>query len=59
LVGYEAVNAAGVHLLDEAMLNAVLVVVSAVAGPILTERALRRLKAETSSNPLQLPEPSR
>ena len=54
LVGYEAVNAAGQHLLDEAMLNAVLVlvVVSAVVGPGLTERALRRLKAEMPPNPL-------
>jgi hypothetical protein len=54
LVGYEAVNAAGERLLDEAVLNAVLVlvVVSAVAGPVLSERALRKLKAETPPNPL-------
>ena len=61
LVGYETVNASGARLLDEPMLNAVLalVVVSAVVGPVLTERALRRLKAETPSNPLQLPDPPR
>ena len=36
------------------MLNAVLVlvVVSAVVGPVLTERALCRLKAEMPPNPL-------
>ena len=46
LVGYETVNAAGERLLDESMLNAVLVLVvaSAVVGPVLTDRALRRLK---------------
>ena len=46
LVGYETVNAAGERLLDESMLNAVLVlvVVSAVVGPVLTERALQKLK---------------
>ncbi len=61
LVGYETVNAAGERLLDEAMLNAVLVlvVVSAIVGPVLTERALRRLKAEASPNPLHLPDPPR
>jgi Kef-type K+ transport system membrane component KefB len=47
LVGYEAVNAAGVRLLDERMLNTVLVLVVAtsVLGPILTERYVRRLGA--------------
>ncbi|MBN9563848.1 MAG: cation:proton antiporter [Alphaproteobacteria bacterium] len=45
LVGYDAVNAAGVRLLDEKMLNTVLVlvVVTSVVGPILTERYARRL----------------
>lgn len=47
LVGYEGVNAVGGCLLDESVLNAVLVLVavSAIVGPVLTERALRRLKA--------------
>ncbi|CAH0305427.1 cation:proton antiporter [Roseomonas sp. CECT 9278] len=46
LVGYDAVNAAGERLLDQAMLNTVLVLVVAtsVLGPILTERAVRRIK---------------
>jgi Kef-type K+ transport system membrane component KefB len=39
LVGYDTLNEAGVRLLDEKMLNAVLVllVVTAILGPILTE----------------------
>jgi Kef-type K+ transport system membrane component KefB len=47
LVGYDAVNAAGERLLDQAMLNTVLVLVVAtsVLGPILTGRAVRRLAA--------------
>ena len=42
-------NEAGERLLDERMLNAVLVVVTSVVGPILTERYARRLadKGET------------
>ena len=46
IVGYQTVNAAGVRLLDERMLNAVLamVVVTSIAGPMLTERYARRLK---------------
>jgi Kef-type K+ transport system membrane component KefB len=45
LVGYDAVNAAGVRLLDQRMLNTVLVlvVVTSVLGPILTEVYVRRL----------------
>jgi Kef-type K+ transport system membrane component KefB len=40
LVGYQTVNPAGVRLLDEKMLNAVLVllVVTSIIGPILTEK---------------------
>ncbi|HEY8290065.1 MAG TPA: hypothetical protein VIG49_12410 [Acetobacteraceae bacterium] len=40
LVGYQAINPAGVRLIDERMLNTilVLVVVTSVLGPILTER---------------------
>jgi hypothetical protein len=40
LVGYETFNAAGERLLDEKMLNAVLVllVVTSMLGPVLTER---------------------
>jgi Kef-type K+ transport system membrane component KefB len=39
LVGYETLNEAGVRLLDEKMLNAVLVllVVTSILGPVLTE----------------------
>jgi Kef-type K+ transport system membrane component KefB len=45
LVGYQTVNAAGGRLLDEKMLNAVLVllVVTSILGPILTERFTPRL----------------
>jgi len=45
LVGYDAVNAAGVRLLDQRMLNTVLVlvVVTSILGPILTEVYARRL----------------
>jgi len=48
LVGYQAVNAAGQRLIDERMLNTilVLVVVSSVLGPILTERFIRSLPGE-------------
>ena len=46
IVGYQTVNAAGVRLLDERMLNAVLVlvVVTSVVGPVLTERYARILR---------------
>jgi Kef-type K+ transport system membrane component KefB len=46
LVGYQAVNVAGERLLDEAMLNTVLVlvVVTSLTGPLLTEHFLRRLR---------------
>lgn len=49
LVGYQTVNAAGVHLLDQRMLNTilVLVVVTSIVGPVLTERALRMLAGPT------------
>lgn len=45
LVGYDAVNTAGVRLLDDRMLNTVLVlvVVTSILGPILTERYVRQL----------------
>ncbi len=45
LVGYDAVNAAGERLLDQRMLNTVLVlvVVTSILGPILTELYARRL----------------
>ncbi len=46
LVGYQTMDAAGERLLDESMLNTVLVlvVVSSLLGPLLTDRFLRRLK---------------
>jgi Kef-type K+ transport system membrane component KefB len=45
LVGYGAVNEAGVRLLDQQMLNTVLVlvVVTSILGPMLTELYVRRL----------------
>lgn len=48
LVGYQAVNGAGQRLIDEKMLNALLVVVvvTAVLGPIFTERYARRLRGD-------------
>lgn len=44
LVGYEAINKAGERLIDTPMLNTVLVlvIVTAVLGPILTERYVQR-----------------
>ena len=49
VVAYKTVNDSGVRLLDEAYVNAVLVLVVAtcVAGPILSERFARQIKAET------------
>lgn len=46
LVAYDAVNAAGERLIDGRLLNAalVLVVVTAVLGPVLTGRAVARLR---------------
>ena len=45
LVGYGTVNSAGVRLLDEHILNTVLVlvVVTSIVGPVLTERYVHRL----------------
>lgn len=44
LVGYQAVNKAGERLIDTPMLNTVLVlvIVTSVLGPVLTERYVRR-----------------
>ncbi|WP_374307429.1 cation:proton antiporter [Methylocella sp.] len=56
LVGYDAVNAAGERLIDGRMLNAilVLVVVTAVLGPLMTERAVARLRERpTRGDPKQ------
>ena len=51
LVGYDAVNATGERLLDAAMLNTVLVlvVVTSILGPILTERSVQRLREESTT----------
>jgi hypothetical protein len=48
VAAYRTVNSAGVRLLDEVLLNAilVLVVLSSVAGPLLTERYGRTLATE-------------
>jgi Kef-type K+ transport system membrane component KefB len=50
LVGYQAINKAGERLLDAAMLNTilVLVIVTSVAGPVLTEHHIRRLSGAGS-----------
>jgi len=55
LVSYDAVNAVGERLIDGRMLNTilVLVVVTAVLGPVLTERAVVRLRGRpTGGDPL-------
>lgn len=53
LVGYEAVNKAGQRLIDAPMLNTVLVlvIVTSVLGPVLTERYLKRLGSQIPSRP--------
>jgi Kef-type K+ transport system membrane component KefB len=45
LVGFQTKNAGGQHLIDQAMLNTILVLVVATSllGPSLTQRVLRRL----------------
>lgn len=50
LVGYQAINKAGERLLDAAMLNTVLVlvIVTSVIGPVLTEHYIRRLSGARS-----------
>jgi Kef-type K+ transport system membrane component KefB len=52
LVAYDAVNVAGERLIDGRLLNAtlVLVVVTAVLGPVLTERAVVRLRLRSSGD---------
>lgn len=53
LVGYQAMNKAGERLLDQPMLNTVLVlvIVTSVVGPILTERYIRRCGAQAAPSP--------
>jgi Kef-type K+ transport system membrane component KefB len=48
IVGYEAKNAAGVRLIDEPVINTVLVlvVVTSILGPMLTEFYGKRLQAQ-------------
>jgi Kef-type K+ transport system membrane component KefB len=50
LVGYQTVNSSGQRLIDEPMLNTilVLVVVTSVVGPMLTERHARRLSGKSA-----------
>lgn len=45
LVGFQTTNAAGERLIDQAMLNTilVLVVVTSLLGPVMTQRFLRQL----------------
>jgi len=62
LVGYRTFNAAGIRLLDAKMLNAVLVllVVTSILGPLLTERFTPRLvkdEAPTKAPDGATPEP--
>jgi Na+:H+ antiporter len=49
LVGFQAVNHAGDQLIDQAMLNTalVLVVVTSMLGPIMTQWFLRRIPASS------------
>jgi len=51
LVGFEAINVEGDRLIDEAALNAIIVlmVVTAIVGPILTERFGKRLAASVDA----------
>jgi Kef-type K+ transport system membrane component KefB len=58
LVAYSTRNAAGERLIDHPMLNAtvVLVIVSALAGLILTERAIQQI--EPAAEPPQVPQKS-
>jgi Kef-type K+ transport system membrane component KefB len=56
LVGYQTFDAAGVRLLDEKMLNAVLVllVTTSILGPVLTERFTPRLlEREVRAKPVE------
>jgi Kef-type K+ transport system membrane component KefB len=50
LVGYQAVNKAGERLVDTALLNTVLVlvIVTSIVGPVLTEHFIRRLTGARS-----------
>ena len=54
LVAYATMNASGQRLIDQAMLNAtvVLVIVSSLVGLVLTERAARLLKQEPTQAPI-------
>ena len=54
LVSYDAVNAVGERLIDSRMLNVVLVlvVVTAVLGPVLTEHTIARLRARADPLPV-------
>ena len=54
LVAYATMNASGQRLIDQAMLNAtvVLVIVSSLVGLVLTERAARLLKQEPTQAPV-------
>jgi len=54
LVAYATMNASGQRLIDQAMLNAtvVLVIVSSLVGLVLTECAARLLKQEPTQAPI-------
>lgn len=54
VVAYKAVNASGAHLLDESYVNAVLVlvVVTCVAGPILTQRFAKQIAGNSDAGPV-------
>lgn len=57
VVAYKTVNSSGQRLLNESYVNAslVLVVVTCVAGPILTERFARQLKDKSDIEPAPSP----
>jgi hypothetical protein len=60
LVAFETKNAAGERLIGEPVLNAVIVllVVTSVLGPVLTERFARRLPPTIKAEPARPPGPA-
>jgi Kef-type K+ transport system membrane component KefB len=62
IVAFQAKNAAGVRLIDESVINTVLVlvVVTSILGPMLTEYFGRQLLAQkdTAAKPVAVPPPT-
>jgi hypothetical protein len=59
LVAFEAKNPAGERLIDETVLNSIIVlmVVTSILGPVLTERFGRRMTTATPDVPHPVPQP--